>query len=528
MAAIAGDIAMMHLWDAVEWLERRKRTGTLIVHRGVDFAQFVIRQGFLCKSVSSDPREQLGQNLIRLGYIDEAGLAKAFATQEETKVPLGQVLLMVGAVQPAQMQEALRLKTWESCLACLDMQEGLFRIVDLPIDTLDLDLDAPLPLRQVLDESLHRAAAWEKLRQIFPAPSTRCAVLQDPSACSDLFERQMLELFAAQMPIGDVALEMRLFDFPAYAAAASLYEKGYLRPRLITYQNLPLPSAGTATLINHAADIEIAIDDSTPDEAAVGFGLGQNDGKPSHASSADTSDLWDHHDDDEGILIAIRPEVPEEAPGVVVPADAIDPAQTLRNALVQHDYREAQLLAQRILERDPQDAEALAAKRVADFQLRRQAELQTQQHTQSTNTTPNAAPNAAPNTTPDAGTLANTTSPPHAAGTSSPLESAAAHVLAAPTVAQILVEVGPSSVPAGFERVPILVAPRDQLAQIHMSSKERYVLSRIDGNKSLLHIAAVSPIQRDELAHIVNAFVRRGLVSFLGEPRPSAQTEEPV
>lgn len=60
--------------------------------------------------------------------------------------------------------------------------------------------------------------------------------------------------------------------------------------------------------------------------------------------------------------------------------------------------------------------------------------------------------------------------------------------------------------------VPSLAVARTQIALAHLTSKERYVLSRIDGRRTLQQIAAVSPIQRDELVRIVEAFVARGVV----------------
>jgi hypothetical protein len=67
---------------------------------------------------------------------------------------------------------------------------------------------------------------------------------------------------------------------------------------------------------------------------------------------------------------------------------------------------------------------------------------------------------------------------------------------------------------ADFERVPSLAMPREQIAQAHLTSKERYVLSRIDGSRSLQQIAAVSPIQRTELLRIVQSFVQRGVLTL--------------
>jgi hypothetical protein len=67
---------------------------------------------------------------------------------------------------------------------------------------------------------------------------------------------------------------------------------------------------------------------------------------------------------------------------------------------------------------------------------------------------------------------------------------------------------------ADFSRVPSLAMARDEVALAHLTSKERYVLSRVDGRRSLEQIAAVSPIQRVELLRIVDSFVQRGVLRY--------------
>jgi hypothetical protein len=67
---------------------------------------------------------------------------------------------------------------------------------------------------------------------------------------------------------------------------------------------------------------------------------------------------------------------------------------------------------------------------------------------------------------------------------------------------------------ADLNVVPELNVAREQIAQGHMTSKERYVLSRIDGKRTLAHIAAVSPIQKAELVRIVDVFKNRGMLTL--------------
>lgn len=143
--------------------------------------------------------------------------------------------------------------------------------------------------------------------------------------------------------------------------------------------------------------------------------------------------------------VLVRPEKPAEAPGVLVPAEAQDPAAALRVALAGRNWSDALLLAQRIIELDPLNSEAIAAWRVAEAQLKKSA---------------------------------------------------------------------PADEAVDLKKVPRLAMPREQVALTHLTSKERYVLSRVDGRRSLQQIAAVSPIQKEELVRIVNAFISRGVLKL--------------
>jgi hypothetical protein len=141
-------------------------------------------------------------------------------------------------------------------------------------------------------------------------------------------------------------------------------------------------------------------------------------------------------DDDAGTYMMVKRSPPQESP-----------TRALEVALAGRNWAEAVLLAQRILEHDPHDSEAIAALRVADAQLRR-------------------------------------------------LEK----------------QGGGGDV--DFNRVPHLTRPLADVPQAHLTSKERYVLSRIDGTRSLAQIAAVSPVQRAELARIVESFVQQGVLRY--------------
>lgn len=451
MAAISGDIGLMPVGDLIIWIANRGVTGTFLAKkRGCD-TRFVIRDGQLWQGASLDPREYLGQHLINFGYISEDQLQKAFDTQQETHVPLGRVLVMVDAVKQDQLDRVLLFKTRESLLEAMSWTDGAFKFVDEVPDTRELDTAAPVDLHEAHSEALARAAMWNEIRSVFPSDATRVEALIDPGHLAG-FDKKLVQLMLSGRSIGEASLELRSMDFQTYARLYDLYNRNAVRPRLAPQDprtqasapgrsETPMPTAlpRTGTPGRPAPGSTASSPPPrahTPGQipaAATNQGPSRNpSSSPQSASTATT-------------YVLVRPEKPQEAPGVLVPAEAHDPTAALRVALAGRNWSDALLLAQRIIELDPLNSEAIAAWRVAETQLKKSA----------------------------------------------PVDEA-----------------------VDLKMVPRLAMPREQVALTHLTSKERYVLSRVDGRRSLQQIAAVSPIQKEELVRIVNAFIARGVLKL--------------
>jgi hypothetical protein len=436
----------MPVGDVFLWVANRKLTVTIKMVLGQFDRKFIVRDGTVVQAAASDPREYLGQHLINFGYIGEDQLQKAFDTQKETHVPLGRVLVMVDAVTQDQLHRVLLFKTRESLLEAMVWSEGSFTITTEVPDA-DLDGEIPVSLLEVHSEGVARARMWGEMRRVFPTDATRCDVLVDPGDKASAFDRRLIEFLREGRSIGEAGLELRAMDFQIYARLYDLFNRKVIRPRTVqiaspSSDELPADEALVAAeTSDDAIDIdEIGAEVEVPEPKRTL----RKGGEYSKVSAAD-DESWGSDEPD--IEIVIRPEAPEEAPGVAVPDEAADPASAMRIALAGRNWGEALLLAERILQMDPNNAEAVAARRVAEGQVRKL----------------------------------------EAEGAGSEIE---------------------------LSSVPTLAIPKTQVAQGHLTSKERYVLSRIDGRRTLAQIAAVSPIQRTELVRIVESFANRGVVDL--------------
>src|SRR5579863_6244324 len=98
MLGLAGDLGSMPVQDLALYLGNRELTGTLSLETGSLRKAVAVRKGKAINAASNEPREYLGQFLINFGYITEEDLTKAFQVQSETRVLLGRILVMSGAV----------------------------------------------------------------------------------------------------------------------------------------------------------------------------------------------------------------------------------------------------------------------------------------------------------------------------------------------------------------------------------------------------------------------------------------------
>ncbi|MCL2625952.1 MAG: DUF4388 domain-containing protein [Cystobacterineae bacterium] len=65
------------------------------------------------------------------------------------------------------------------------------------------------------------------------------------------------------------------------------------------------------------------------------------------------------------------------------------------------------------------------------------------------------------------------------------------------------------------KRTPVLAVPAEQIKYLSLSAPERYLLSRIDGNRSLSAIIHVSPMREVEAISLFEHFCELGWVKFL-------------
>jgi hypothetical protein len=238
MRGLMGTFALMPLQELVEFLARRKASGSLTCERGTVRKTVHLVEGVAVGAASNDPREYLGQLLMNFGHITEEQLTKAFETQRETRIRLGKVLTMVGLVSPEVVRDTLAIKIRETLLDAFVWDSGVFRVDETPPPPPD-ELDAQVPLADIAREAEFRTTAWQAFRAQFPTGTAPLAVHDDsvpPDLLPGSVDHRLLELARDGKSIDEIGLALHATDFHLYQRLYALHRQGVVRA-------MPPPSA---------------------------------------------------------------------------------------------------------------------------------------------------------------------------------------------------------------------------------------------------------------------------------------------
>lgn len=180
----------MQLAELLQWLSAGQKTGTLLIEgHGVE-QRIYFQGGRINSSSSSDPREYLGHFLVSHGYITEEELKKAMEVQEESKILLGRILVMINAINETDLLRLMRKKAEESIYGVFLWEEGKFEFVDgeLPdVKMVPLSLD----VTGIIMEGMHRYDEWQRIRLRVPDSQIVPQIVK-PLNLEELTEQQKL------------------------------------------------------------------------------------------------------------------------------------------------------------------------------------------------------------------------------------------------------------------------------------------------------------------------------------------------
>jgi hypothetical protein len=225
MRGLSGDFSTMPLKDLVAYLGSRRLTGMLRIMRAGVRKLILLREGQVLSASSNQPREFLGQFLINMGHLNEEQFSKAYATQRETKVPLGKILVMTGLVPEQTIRGALNLKFREALLDMFSWEEGEFSF-DVGGAAEIEGIDVRVELADIHREGEFRETAWQAIRGAFPSGNLYLSV--DESRLPEApkpgsLDARLVKRIREGLSIEEMAKALHASDFLVYQRLYALY-----------------------------------------------------------------------------------------------------------------------------------------------------------------------------------------------------------------------------------------------------------------------------------------------------------------
>ena len=223
--AFSGDLRTVEAAEVFQWVARNHLTGTLHLRRGSSRKAISFKNGKIFSSASTDPRERLGQFLVREGLISEEQLFSALLRQEERGESLGAILLADGVIAEASLRRVLRLKAEEEIFDVFLWDEGSFEFHDGEIAE-QFAVHLELEIARLILEGAQRVDEWTRIKGIVPSAQATFTPTGVPAERP--LAQWVLDLAATGRSVAGIAMELRRSEYETAALLSRLVEDGVL------------------------------------------------------------------------------------------------------------------------------------------------------------------------------------------------------------------------------------------------------------------------------------------------------------
>ena len=227
--SLKGDLRTMPFPDVLQWAATGRKTGTLHVERHSVHKRIILREGAIFSSWSNDPRESLGQFLIRLSLLSEEQLFRALLTQEEEQKGrlLGSILVAEGILLEDGLRRALKAKAEETIYDLFLWPSGLFEFHEGELPE-NIFISFETPVTPVIMEGIRRVDEWQRIRQAFPTIDTTFASGTPLPDDASPLDHRLVEFATSGKSLADISLELRRSEFETAALTFDLHTRGHI------------------------------------------------------------------------------------------------------------------------------------------------------------------------------------------------------------------------------------------------------------------------------------------------------------
>ena len=227
--ALSGNLKTMLPGDLLQWLSLGQKTGTLVISNKNVEKKIFFRNGRVISSASNDPREYLGQFLMSHGYLSEAELKKAMEVQQQSRILLGKILVMIEVISEQDLQRFMRLKAEEEIYDIFLWNDGDFYFVDDELPQMEM-IPLQVDVTGIIMEGTRRVDEWMRIRETVPNEAVIPVPLRevDYSELEEV-EEPIVRAIDGKRTIAEIVLESRSSAFTVSSTVCALVRHGYAK-----------------------------------------------------------------------------------------------------------------------------------------------------------------------------------------------------------------------------------------------------------------------------------------------------------
>jgi hypothetical protein len=218
----------MQFSELLQWLSTGVKSGTLIVRGASGEKRIYFQRGKIASSSSTIEREFLGRFLVGFGFISEEELLRALEVQQESKILLGKILVMINAIREEELADLLRLKAAETIYDVFLWEDGSFAFLDGEIPTLPM-VTISSDVTGIVMEGLRRYDEWQRIRTRISSLRQIPAVLIPVEEGLNDREKMILGAIDGVRTIEGIAAATHNPEFHVAKFVYDLLESGHLQ-----------------------------------------------------------------------------------------------------------------------------------------------------------------------------------------------------------------------------------------------------------------------------------------------------------
>jgi hypothetical protein len=228
-----GNLKQIQLPEVLQFISMGKSTGLLTVKdAGGLETTLMIKSGRIINSSALERQRRLGDLLVHRGILKRSVLAQVLALQRtvESDKRLGQILVERDIIQESQIREVLRLQLEEEIWNLFGIEEGEFRFEQVPDEKLG-EASVQIDIEPLLLEGTRRQDEWRRIVRVLPSDRLVPAVKQfvgeqGAKVKLDPREWKVLAQINGKFPIRAVVNRSAMGRFEVYQIITVLMQKG--------------------------------------------------------------------------------------------------------------------------------------------------------------------------------------------------------------------------------------------------------------------------------------------------------------